>query len=50
MDKNVDDIDVPEKIIQRMENEGVFGIEITCEFINQIIDKVDGIHIMAMGI
>lgn len=49
MDKNVEGIDVPEDVIQRMENDGVSGIEITCDFIQKIIEHVDGIHIMAMG-
>ncbi|MBU1053338.1 MAG: methylenetetrahydrofolate reductase [Proteobacteria bacterium] len=49
MNKNVEGIDVPEEVISRMENEGVSGIEITCDFIKQIINYADGIHIMAMG-
>jgi methylenetetrahydrofolate reductase (NADPH) len=49
MNKNVEGIDVPDQIISRMENEGATGIDITCDFIKQIIDHVDGIHIMAMG-
>jgi methylenetetrahydrofolate reductase (NADPH) len=49
MDKNVDGIDVPEPVIARMENEGKTGVEITCEFIKEIVEYVDGIHIMAMG-
>jgi len=49
MDKNVEGIDVPESIISRMENQGATGIEIACDFIGQVIDHVDGIHIMAMG-
>lgn len=49
MDKNVDGIDVPEEIISRMENDGVSGIEVTCDFIDQVAEKIDGIHIMAMG-
>ena len=49
IDKNVDGIDVPEPVIARMENEGKTGIEITCEFIKEIVEYVDGIHIMAMG-
>ncbi len=49
MDKNVEGIDVPAAIIARMENEGVTGIEITCDFIKEIIDYADGVHIMAMG-
>lgn len=49
MNKNVEGIDVPEEVISRMENEGATGIEITCDFIKEIIDYTDGIHIMAMG-
>lgn len=49
MDKNVDGIDVPEHVISRMENDGKTGVEITCEFIKEIIEYIDGIHIMAMG-
>jgi homocysteine S-methyltransferase len=49
MDKNVDGIDVPEEVIGRMENEGATGIEITCDFIKEIIEYTDGIHVMAMG-
>lgn len=49
MDSNVEGIDVPEEIISEMENSGISGIEITCEFIKKVIDKIDGIHIMAMG-
>lgn len=49
MDKNVEGIDVPEEVIARMENEGATGIEITCDFIKEIIEYAAGIHIMAMG-
>ncbi len=49
MNKNVEGIDVPEEVISRMENEGATGIEITCDFIKEIVDHTDGIHIMAMG-
>ena len=49
MNKNVEGIDVPEEVISRMENEGATGIEITCDFIKEIIEYADGIHIMAMG-
>jgi len=49
MDKNVEGIDVPDEVIARMENEGATGIEITCDFIQEIIGHADGIHIMAMG-
>jgi len=49
MNKNVEGIDVPEEVISRMENDGATGIEITSDFIKEIIEYVDGIHIMAMG-
>ncbi|MBU1341712.1 MAG: methylenetetrahydrofolate reductase [Proteobacteria bacterium] len=49
MDKNVEGIDVPDSIIARMEDHGESGIDIACDFIKQIIDPADGIHIMAMG-
>lgn len=49
MNKNVAGIDVPDEVIARMENDGVSGVEITCDFIREIAGEVDGIHIMAMG-
>ncbi len=49
MDKNVDGIDVPETVIAQMEDGEATGIDIACDFIKQVIDHVDGIHIMAMG-
>ena len=49
MNSNVEGIDVPEDVISRMENEGATGIEIACDFIKEIVDHIDGIHIMAMG-
>ncbi|SMC69143.1 homocysteine S-methyltransferase [Desulfocicer vacuolatum DSM 3385] len=49
MNKNVEGIDVPEEVISRMENDGADGIEITCDFIKEIAEHTDGIHIMAMG-
>jgi homocysteine S-methyltransferase len=49
MNKNVQGIAVPEAIISRMENDSVTGIEITTEFIKEIAEYADGIHIMAMG-
>ena len=49
MNKNVEGIDVPESVIARMEDDGATGIEITCDFIKEIIDYTDGVHIMAMG-
>lgn len=49
MNNNVEGIDVPEEIIARMEQNGVSGVEISCDFIKEIIEYVDGVHIMAMG-
>ncbi|MCP3900541.1 MAG: 5,10-methylenetetrahydrofolate reductase, partial [Desulfobacteraceae bacterium] len=49
MDKNVEGIDVPEEVISQMENDKKTGVEITCDFIKEIVEYVDGIHIMAMG-
>lgn len=49
MNTNVEGIDVPDEIISRMEDDGATGIEITCDFIKEIIEYTDGIHIMAMG-
>ncbi|MCI5126585.1 MAG: 5,10-methylenetetrahydrofolate reductase, partial [Candidatus Electrothrix sp. AR5] len=49
MNEYVAGIDVPDEVIARMENEGATGIEITCDFIEKVIDHIDGIHIMAMG-
>lgn len=42
-------IDVPEDIISRMEQNGVTGVAIACDFIKEISEHADGIHIMAMG-
>jgi methylenetetrahydrofolate reductase (NADH) len=49
MNSNVEGIDVPEDVISRMENDRATGIEIACDFIKEIADYTDGIHIMAMG-
>ncbi len=49
MTKNVEGIDVPDEVIDRMETRGATGIDITCDFIKEIIGHADGIHIMAMG-
>ena len=47
--KNVQGIDVPEEIIERMENEGATGLDIIYDFITKVHPYLDGIHIMAMG-
>ncbi|HCY87332.1 MAG TPA: 5,10-methylenetetrahydrofolate reductase, partial [Desulfobacteraceae bacterium] len=49
MTRNVDGIDVPDEVIHRMETKGATGIDIACDFIRDIIEFADGIHIMAMG-
>ncbi|MDR3502191.1 MAG: methylenetetrahydrofolate reductase [Legionella sp.] len=49
VNNNVQGIDVPEEIIDRMEKGGVSGIDIICDFIKEVRPFVDGIHIMAMG-
>lgn len=49
MNKNVEGIDVPEGIINRMQHDKVSGIEIACDFISDVRDHIDGVHIMAMG-
>lgn len=49
MNENVEGIDVPQEIINRMENDGITGFEIICNLIKEIAEHVDGIHIMAMG-
>lgn len=47
--EKVQGIDVPEEIIDRMENDGATGIDIICDFLDKVFDYIDGIHIMAMG-
>ena len=47
--ENVQGIDVPEEIIERMDKDGVTGIDIICDFIKRVRPFIDGIHIMAMG-
>ncbi|MDK9705474.1 MAG: methylenetetrahydrofolate reductase [Desulforhopalus sp.] len=49
LNSSVEGIDVPEELIARMENDGATGIDIACDFIKEIVDYTDGIHIMAMG-
>lgn len=49
MNKYVEGINVPEKVISRMENGGATGVEIACDFIEEIFEHTEGIHIMAMG-
>lgn len=49
MQEKVVGIDVPESIIQRMEDDGVSGIDIVCEIVKEIKAYTDGIHIMALG-
>ncbi len=47
--KNVQGIDVPEEIIERMENDGASGFDIISSFLTKVHPFIDGIHIMAMG-
>ena len=49
MQEKVEGIDVPDEIIDSMENQGKTGIEIACSIIRDIYNHVDGIHIMALG-
>jgi len=49
LNSKVEGIDVPEEVISRIENEGTTGIEIACDFIREVANYTDGIHIMAMG-
>ncbi len=48
MKEKVEGIDVPDNIIESMEN-GKTGIEIVCDVIKEIYPYVDGIHIMSLG-
>ncbi|MBF0378666.1 MAG: methylenetetrahydrofolate reductase [Desulfamplus sp.] len=45
---NVDGIDIPDYIIEKMKD-GVDGVGICCEIIKNVFQYYDGIHIMAMG-
>jgi methylenetetrahydrofolate reductase (NADPH) len=47
--EHVQGIHVPEEIIESMENDGLTGIDIICDFITKVHPYIDGIHIMAMG-
>ena len=48
MKEKVEGIDVPDTVIESMEN-GKTGIDIVCDIIKNIYSYVDGIHIMALG-
>ncbi|MBU0992475.1 MAG: methylenetetrahydrofolate reductase [Proteobacteria bacterium] len=48
MKENVEGIDVPDKVIEEMEN-GKSGVDIACDMIKAIYPYIDGIHIMALG-
>lgn len=48
MNKNVPGIEVPDHIISQFEKYGS-GIPIAMEFINEIYECADGIHLLAMG-
>ncbi len=49
IDKNVEGIDVPEEVISKMKNDQKTGVEIIYDFLKEIVEYADGIHIMAMG-
>ena len=48
VNKNVAGITVPEQIMKELE-QGKTGFEIACEFIREIYQEVDGLHIFGMG-
>ena len=48
VNKNVAGISIPQNILDEMQ-QGKTGYEVACEFIEQIYQQVDGLHIMAMG-
>ena len=49
LNEKVQGIDVPEAIIEQMENKGASGIDVICDFLKSVYSSIDGIHIMAMG-
>jgi methylenetetrahydrofolate reductase (NADH) len=49
LNEKVHGIDVPEEIIEQMENDGATGVDIICDFLKKVYPYIDGIHIMAMG-
>jgi len=48
VNKNMAGVDVPDNIIAQLE-QGKTGFEIACEFIQEIYQEVDGLHIYGMG-
>ncbi len=48
VNKNVSGITVPERIMKELE-QGKTGFDIACEFIREIYQEVDGLHIFGMG-
>jgi len=48
VNKNVTGITVPERIMKELE-QGKTGFDIACEFIREIYQEVDGLHIFGMG-
>jgi len=48
VNKNVAGITIPPNILAEMQ-QGKTGFEVACEFIRQIYQQIDGLHIMGMG-
>ncbi|TWH48705.1 methylenetetrahydrofolate reductase [Sporomusa sp. KB1] len=48
VNKNVAGITIPPNILAEMQ-QGKTGFEVACEFISQIYQQIDGLHIMGMG-
>ena len=48
VNKNVAGITIPANILAEMQ-QGKTGFEVACEFISQIYQQIDGLHIMGMG-
>ena len=48
VNKNVAGITIPQNILDEMQ-QGKTGFEVACEFIRQIYQQIDGLHIMGMG-
>lgn len=48
VNKNVAGITIPQNVLNEIQ-QGKTGFEVACEFIRQVYQHVDGLHIMAMG-
>ncbi len=48
VNKNVAGVTIPPEILAQME-QGKTGFEVACEFISQIYQQIDGLHIFGMG-